>query len=125
MGAGTIKLGRVMAPIKVFHFDIKTLGNYGDTILFEAVRQIFQGYGNRDVFRFSGSRNLRDVVNPKLVRAVNDNYDAVVIGGGGLFLADTNPNERSGWQWNISIEQLQRIQKPLIVFAVGNNQIGR
>ena len=111
-----------MAPIKVFHFDIKTLGNYGDTILFEAVRQTFQGYGDRNVFRFLGTRNLRDPVDPKLVGAINDNYDAVVIGGGGLFLADTNPNERSGWQWNISIEQLKRIQKPLIVFAVGNNR---
>jgi len=27
--------------------------------------------------------------------------DFLVIGGGGLFLADTSPNDISGWQWAI------------------------
>lgn len=111
-----------MNKIRLFHFDIKTLGNYGDTILFEAVRHVFQGYGSRKVFKFGGTANLRNVVTPKVVGSLNDNYDAVLIGGGGLFLSDTNPNDRSGWQWNISIEQLKRIEKPLIIFAVGNNR---
>lgn len=111
-----------MKPFRLFHFDIKTLGNYGDTLLFEAVRHLFHGYNDRSSFRFQGSTNLRDVVGPKLVSALNENYDAVVIGGGGLFLADTNPNERSGWQWNCSLELLEKIDIPIIVFAVGNNR---
>jgi len=28
-----------MKRLRLFHFDIKTLGNYGDTLLFECVRQ--------------------------------------------------------------------------------------
>ncbi|MBP0645265.1 hypothetical protein J8J17_26090, partial [Mycobacterium tuberculosis] len=48
--------------------------------------------------------------------------DAVVIGGGGLFLQDTNPNRLSGWQWKISAETLAGIEVPLIVYAVGDNR---
>lgn len=50
-------------------------------------------------------------------------FDApVIVAGGGLFLRDTWPNKTSGWQWNISIEQLERIKQPIVVFAVGMNR---
>jgi polysaccharide pyruvyl transferase WcaK-like protein len=108
--------------LRLFHFDIKTFGNYGDTLLFEAVRQLFNGFGGGDYFEIYESRPLRAPVGPGLVSFINDSVDAVVIGGGGLFLSDTSPNRRSGWQWNISIDLLKQIKKPLIVFAVGNNR---
>lgn len=111
-----------MKRLRLFHFDIKTYRNYGDTLLFEAVRQVFNGFRGGECFEVHDSRPLRDPVGPSLVSHINDNYDAVVVGGGGLFLSDTNPNLRSGWQWNISMEQLRRLKKPLIVFAVGNNR---
>ena len=108
--------------LRLFHFDIKTLGNYGDTLLFEAVRQVFHGFAGGRCFEVTDTRPLRDPVGPALVRHINDNVDAVVIGGGGLFLRDTNANQRSGWQWNISLNLLRQIEKPLIVFGVGNNR---
>lgn len=108
--------------LRLFHFDIKTYGNYGDTLLFEAVRHLFNGFGGGRYFEVYDSRPLRDPVGPALVSAINEHADAVVIGGGGLFLRDTNPNVRSGWQWNISVEMLRRIEKPLIIFGVGNNR---
>ena len=108
--------------LRLFHFDIKTFGNYGDTLLFEAVRQLFNGFGDGNYFEIYDSRPLRAPVGPGLVSFINDSVDAVVIGGGGLFLSDTSPNRSSGWQWNISIELLKQIRKPLIVFAVGNNR---
>lgn len=107
---------------RLFHFDIKTLANYGDTILFEMVRETFNTFQGRKTFYVAGSSNLRETVGRRLVDKINESYDAVVIGGGGLFLADTNPNDRSGWQWDCSMELLERIEKPLIVFAVGNNR---
>jgi hypothetical protein len=111
-----------MRPLRLFHFDIPTYGNYGDTLLFEAVRQTFEGFGGRDGFEVYDTRPLRNAVGPRLVDMINAEADAVVLGGGGLFLSDTNPNRRSGWQWNISLDQLRRLEKPLIVFAVGNNR---
>jgi polysaccharide pyruvyl transferase WcaK-like protein len=61
-------------------------------------------------------------VGPKHVRAWNEQARAVVIGGGGLFLQDTNPNHTSGWQWSCPIELLGEIKVPLVVFAVGYNR---
>jgi polysaccharide pyruvyl transferase WcaK-like protein len=112
----------MMRRLRLFHFDIRTYGNYGDTLLFEAVRETFEGFAGGAAFEVYDSRPLRDPVGHKLVDYINANFDAVVVGGGGLFLRDTNPNASSGWQWNISLEQLRRIEKPLIVFAVGNNR---
>lgn len=57
-----------------------------------------------------------------LVEQINRSADAVVVGGGGLFLQDTNPNRNSGWQWNISRDTLAALEVPLIVFAVGDNR---
>ena len=47
--------------------------------------------------------------------------DAIVVGGGGLFIPDTAANLISGWQWNVSDSTLGEIRKPLILFAVGYN----
>ncbi|WP_151525841.1 polysaccharide pyruvyl transferase family protein [Serinicoccus kebangsaanensis] len=111
-----------MKRLRLFHFDIKTYGNYGDTLLFEAVRETFEGFGGGAYFEVAGSRPLRDPVGPKVMDRINSEFDAVVVGGGGLFLRDTNPNSRSGWQWNISLPMLRRLKIPLVVFAVGNNR---
>lgn len=46
----------------------------------------------------------------------------LIIGGGGLFLGDTNANELSGWQWPCSIESLNQINVPLCLMAVGYNR---
>jgi hypothetical protein len=37
-------------------------------------------------------------------------------------LSDTNPNSRSGWQWQATIEEMRSIERPLVVFAVGYNR---
>ena len=49
--------------LRLFHFDIKTYGNYGDTLLFEAVRETFEGFAGGACFEVAGSRSLRDPVN--------------------------------------------------------------
>ena len=107
---------------RIFHFDIKTVRNYGDTLLFEACRHVFHGFNNREEFHIAETVNLREVVGPRLVEKINSDFDAVLVGGGGLFLSDTNPNSNSGWQWNISLTMLKRIRVPIILFAVGNNR---
>ena len=111
-----------MRRLRLFHFDLRTTGNYGDTLLFEAVRSVFHGVACGEAFDVYDSASLRGVVTADLISTINESADAVIVGGGGLFLGDTNPNARSGWQWNISRELLSRLEKPLIVFAVGNNR---
>jgi hypothetical protein len=54
-------------------------------------------------------------------RWANEHLDALVVGGGGLFLPDTAPNGNSGWQWNVTDEALAELTVPLIVYTVGYN----
>src|SRR5690606_14946241 len=46
----------------------------------------------------------------------------IVIGGGGLFLVDNSESSLSGWQWPIPMPLLRRIEKPIVIFAVGYNR---
>lgn len=107
---------------QLFHFDLKPKGNYGDTVLFELVRQLFAGYSGRQEFLVTGSTNLRHAVGQAKIKMINADFDAVVLGGGGLMLRSTNENPNSGWQWNMPLRQLEALAVPLVVFAVGYNR---
>ncbi|PCC54460.1 polysaccharide pyruvyl transferase family protein [Brevibacterium aurantiacum] len=131
-----------MPDLKLFHFDIPTWGNYGDKALFPVVRDAFRVLGSGGAggvgstsgragggmwqsgneVDFTSAAALRREVDLALVERINSAADAVVIGGGGLFLQDTNPNRLSGWQWKISAEALAAIEVPLIIYALGDNR---
>ena len=66
--------------------------------------------------------DLWEKVSIQTLNRINDDVKGLVIGGGGLFLRDTNANQNSGWEWNCSIENLRKIDVPIIVFAVGFNR---
>jgi polysaccharide pyruvyl transferase WcaK-like protein len=152
--------GGATGPLRLFHFDIPTAGNFGDLVLFNAVRQVFNSFtpastnpwaatpagpaartGSRNRadsfdapnpaedspgrdagFCVEQTRNLRRPVDPIEVDRINQTADAVVVGGGGLFLRDIVPDSPSGWQWNIPASVLERFEVPLVVYAVGNNR---
>lgn len=111
-----------MKQLNLFHFDITTNGNYGDNLLFTMVRNTFEAYAGGAAFAVRGHAPLREPISWHTIDVINSTADAVVIGGGGLFLRDTARNAASGWQWNIDREKLAAIKVPLIIFAVGNNR---
>lgn len=90
--------------------------NAGDTILSKTVRDSFNSKAS---IRWSLNK-VTDEVTPNRIEQFNQNK-LIVVGGGGLFLPDTNKNEKSGWQWPISKEELQQINSPIAIFAVGYN----
>jgi SAM-dependent methyltransferase/polysaccharide pyruvyl transferase WcaK-like protein len=105
--------------IPLVHVGVHGLGNAGDVMLLVAVRKLF------DMVNGSCNWSLEHVyseVSPEIIRRINNEMKGLVIGGGGLFLPDTNRNQRSGWIWNCSIEQLRNIRIPIFVFAVGYNR---
>lgn len=99
--------------VKAVHITYYMAGNAGDTVLSWCVRHFL---GLKNVY----IQNVSDVVDDTLIRKINE-ANVLVIGGGGLFLPDTNRNKISGWQWAISNEQLERITTPIIVYSVGYN----
>ena len=107
-------LGRYRAT----HISAFSKGNAGDTLLPVILRDLFNiSIGVRKWH----SVHVYDVVTSRLIKKFNHD-DFLVIGGGGLFLTDTNPNDLSGWQWSCSIPALKEIDAPIIAFALGYNR---
>jgi hypothetical protein len=108
------------APGYIEHFGVhQPLNNAGDTVLFEAIEQLFDtAYGRR---RWRRTQLRRDVTERDVSR-MNAAAKALLVGGGGLLISDTNANAVSGWQWKISRELLEQLEVPLIVFAIGYNR---
>ena len=102
---------------KIAHIALHSGGNSGDIVLNYCVRQVFNRIlGNIFFVMYP----IHEQESSESISNFN-NYDAIIIGGGGLFLPDTNTNTISGWQWACSNELMSKIEKPLIGFAIGYN----
>lgn len=103
---------------RAVHVSTLSYKNIGDLVLSAVLRDLFNDcIGIRKWIH----RPVNKVVDDADIQIYNK-QDFVVIGGGGLFLRDTNANDVSGWQWPCSIEKLSEIKVPLIMFAVGYNR---
>ena len=91
-------------------------GNTGDNVLSECVRKVVQNY-----FPVKGWDIIpvRERVDKNRVDEINK-CSKLWIGGGGLFLPDSNSNEISGWQWPVNNETLDMILTG-ILFSRGAN----
>ena len=59
-----------------------------------------------------------------LVDQMNEEADLILIGGGGLIFFRPEDESASGWSFNIEMEKLRGISKPIVVYAVGYNRFG-
>jgi polysaccharide pyruvyl transferase WcaK-like protein len=92
--------------------------NAGDTLLPTALRDSVTheiGAANWQI------RHAHRATTDRAVRRIN-RTSGLIIGGGGLFLRDTNENALSGWQWTCSVDALRAITVPIAVLAVGYNR---
>jgi len=64
--------------------------------------------------------DVRKVVTQKDIDYFNT-FDAIIVGGGGLFLPDTNPNNISCWQWACSHDLMSQITSDIYVIGIGWN----
>lgn len=91
--------------------------NMGDTVLSACVRRTLSQLCGMS---FPHLVSVDEPVTDALIETINQ-ADLLVIGGGGLFLPDTNKNSVSGWQWAIPPDQLKKIRVPIVVYTVGYN----
>ena len=94
-----------IAHVAAFHKS----GNAGDILLPDSVKRIVEKGTNEQIDWVD--IQVRDTPDDTTLEIINE-CDTLVVGGGGLFLPDTNYNEISGWQWPISIEQINNIKIP-------------
>ncbi len=106
--------------MKLLHYGLHAPGNAGDTLLFQAVRDVFDRQWGKNKWV---KRPVHGKIREEDIKSINESdIDAVVIGGGGLLLRDTNRNFNSGWQFNCPTSFYRKFKKPLIVFAIGYNR---
>lgn len=108
-----IQLGAIIGP----EFGMGR-GNAGDTAVGAACTNVYQNeFPDCEISYL----NCRQIFEQKHIDEINT-HDILIVGGGGLFLRDTFPNNVSDWQWGISPELLSKIKIPIIVYAIGYNK---
>lgn len=105
-------------PNSMVHVAADTIANAGDYILVRSLKKLIEN-DKKDINWITV--DVRKDINENFIAMCNRS-DGIVIGGGGFFLKDTNPNEISGWQWPCSISDMRRIEKPIYVMGVGYNR---
>lgn len=90
--------------------------NYGDYALGYGVKNIFRKLFNIDYF---GDCNLQgQVFDDYFINLINEKYDLLVIGGGGIIHGAHWPQ---GWFWLIEQENISKLKIPFIVYGAGYN----
>lgn len=111
-----------METKKAIHLYGLTTLNAGDHMLGNSTKWWFEKNLLKNKFNIEWtSKSCRPLCSSAWVDSINNDYDYLVVGGGGLFLPDTNPNLLSGWQWKISTDALSKIEIPIYVISVGYN----
>lgn len=113
-----LPIKRKFSAFAISHVSAFNYGNAGDTLLPITLRDVWS-VKNTNIKWLS--QPVKPVVDNNLVKRINKTK-GLVVGGGGLFLKDTNPNTQSGWQWPCSVEMLNKIRVPVVLFAVGYNR---
>jgi polysaccharide pyruvyl transferase WcaK-like protein len=100
---------------KLSHITYYAVGNAGDTMLSQCTRRMFHSLAKHWYIV-----KVTTPVSQKMIHKINKTA-GLVIGGGGLFISDTNQNTIIGWQWAISEENLKEIKVPIIIYSIGYN----
>ncbi len=72
-----------------------------------------------DFYLVDGQRTF---FHPELVDQINAEADMVLLGGGGNLFHRPEDQSVSGWMFNISPAELDRIRAPIVVYGIGYNR---
>lgn len=122
-----LQVGKYLEQEKNLNSDSPTLthvtfpfaGNLGDTVLSYCVRRTFDNLNHKNFSYFL--LNLHKPVEEGNILEKMNATKGIIIGGGGIFLPDTNENNITGWQWDVSKETLKKIIPPVILYSIGYN----
>lgn len=96
-------------------------GNFGDSILQQSASVNLQMATDLDL-EFKYINCQRTEFTEQLIDIINGDGDLLLVGGGGLVFHRPQDNSKSGWQWNIDINLIDRIKMPLVFYGIGYNQ---
>lgn len=94
--------------------------NYGDLALQQGQMRVLQEDAPEQL-DFLPIHCQQTVFHTDLIDLINDTCDLMVLGGGGMIFHRPEDSSRSGWQFNIALEDLERIRVPLATYGIGYN----
>lgn len=96
--------------------------NYGDFAIQKSMVHNFNKNSNQPLEFVPIDLKVRQSLNREIVEYMNITGDLLIVGGGGLFMqGDIGVNTLSGWQFNISKEDLSYLKIPLVIYGAGYN----
>jgi hypothetical protein len=95
--------------------------NYGDLSLQAGQMRVLQEDSDAPL-RFVPVHCQQTWFHPDLIEKINDEADLLLVGGGGLIFHRPEDNSHSGWQFDVRLEDLEKIRVPLAVYAIGYNR---
>jgi len=96
-------------------------GNFGDLIIHRSIHTNLSRRSKYNIeFRNINCQHIEFTEN--LIQEINREGDLLIVGGGGLIFYRPQDNSKSGWQWNIDINLIDKIKVPFVVYGIGYNQ---
>ncbi len=104
----------------IFHV-IGSSRNYGDMAIQYSMINMLQKTLGKPIQFIPIDYKKPIPIHSAMVDLINDMGDMLLVGGGGLIMKGDGFDTLSGWQFNISYEDLRRLRVPLVVYGVGYN----
>jgi hypothetical protein len=104
---------------KALHIWGITEKNFGDIVIGDATKYWF--HRNIDKTVLFDNATCRKLYDNNRIKKINTEYDYLIVGAGGLILPDTHFNNNSCWQWDISDQNILKIEIPIYVVSIGYN----
>lgn len=109
-----------MKPKNIWHLGAWNR-NYGDYVLQEGLQTSLQSQSNYPL-NFVPIDCQKTWFHEALIDKLNAEADLLLVGGGGLIFNRPEDSSHSAWQFNIKLEDLDKIKVPLVVYAIGYNK---
>jgi hypothetical protein len=93
--------------------------NSGDVILYNRLEKIFDIVSEQKNIWYHRLA-FGEITSPE-IPLINKYCKLIIVGGHGLLMPDANSNNTSGWGFNINLRCLNKINIPLVFFAIGYN----
>lgn len=94
--------------------------NYGDLALQDGQMRVLREDAP-DALEFLPIHCQQTGFHPDLIERINETCDFLLLGGGGMIFHRPEDSSKSGWQFNIALEDLEKIRVPIMVYAIGYN----
>ena len=111
-------------PLRVAHIFVSNVEtNSGDFLIGLATKEYFREKilkTRRKLLFTNFNCRESELYSKEQISELNE-YDFIIVGGGGLILPDSAPNEISCWQWVIPLENYELITAPIYVISIGYN----